>query len=111
MRDGYGDLSYADTYRGGSYSDTNIRVAPGSTGKTYAWKEQGFTHCSASCLGGIDFLNNSIIHNINLKTVSNFDTYTQNQDHIHILNYEDILSGLTTDFKCVHFNSTIQNQK
>lgn len=76
VRDGYGDLSYADTYRGGSYSDTNIRVAPGSTGKTYAWKEQGFTHCSASCLGGIDFHNNSIINNgnINLKTVLNVNT-------------------------------------
>lgn len=74
VRDGYGDLSYADTYRGGSYSDTNIRVAPGSTGKTYAWKEQGFTHCSASCLGGIDFHNNSIISNINFKTILNVNT-------------------------------------
>ena len=52
VRDGYGDLSYADTYKSGSYSEPNIKVAPGSSGKTYSWKEQGYTHCSASCLGG-----------------------------------------------------------
>lgn len=59
VRDAYanerGDVSYAETYRSGTYSDTSIKVAPGSSGKSYSWKEQGFTPCSASCLGGKKF--------------------------------------------------------
>ncbi|XP_054277879.1 protein madd-4-like [Macrosteles quadrilineatus] len=70
VRDGYGDLSYADTYRSGSYSDTNIRVAPGSSGKTYSWKEQGFTHCSASCLGGVQESVILCVRNEDQKSVS-----------------------------------------
>ncbi|XP_063229070.1 protein madd-4 [Bacillus rossius redtenbacheri] len=30
-----------------------IKVAAGTSGLTYSWKDQGFTHCSASCLGGV----------------------------------------------------------
>ncbi|KAL1130045.1 hypothetical protein AAG570_012988, partial [Ranatra chinensis] len=52
VRDGYGDATYADTYRS-QYSEGAIRVAPHRTGKTYTWKTQGYTHCSASCLGGV----------------------------------------------------------
>ncbi|KAG5880043.1 Protein madd-4, partial [Gonioctena quinquepunctata] len=37
-------------------SRSDIRVAPGSPGKSYSWREQGFTHCSATCLGGIQEL-------------------------------------------------------
>lgn len=37
----------------------DIKVAPGSPGKSYSWKEQGYTHCSATCLGGIQEL---IVH-------------------------------------------------
>ncbi|XP_024082456.1 ADAMTS-like protein 1 isoform X2 [Cimex lectularius] len=59
IRDGYGDSSYADRYRPHSenrqpYGETApIKVAPHKTGKTYTWKMQGYTHCSASCLGGV----------------------------------------------------------
>nr|CAD7424513.1 unnamed protein product [Timema monikensis] len=52
LRDGYGEPYPSETFRT-HYSDTAIKVAPGSSGKTYSWKEQGFTHCSASCLGGV----------------------------------------------------------
>jgi hypothetical protein len=38
----------------GTYRHDPIKVAA-PAGKTYTWKQQGFTHCSASCLGG-DFL-------------------------------------------------------
>ncbi|KAF5289701.1 hypothetical protein FQR65_LT11755, partial [Abscondita terminalis] len=34
-------------------SDIPIKVGSGSPGTTYSWKEQGYTHCSASCLGGV----------------------------------------------------------
>ncbi|XP_068083512.1 protein madd-4 [Anabrus simplex] len=35
------------------YGDS-IKVGGGGlAGKTYSWKEMGFTHCSASCLGGV----------------------------------------------------------
>ncbi|XP_021917210.1 ADAMTS-like protein 1 [Zootermopsis nevadensis] len=36
----------------GTYRHDPIRVAA-PAGKTYTWKQQGFTHCSASCLGGV----------------------------------------------------------
>jgi hypothetical protein len=55
IRDGYSDATYADPYRS-QYSESAIRVAPHRTGKTYTWKTQGYTHCSASCLGGMFML-------------------------------------------------------
>ncbi|KAK9497779.1 hypothetical protein O3M35_003703 [Rhynocoris fuscipes] len=52
VRDGYNDGTYGDSvYR--QYSESAIRVAPHRTGKTYTWKMKGYTHCSASCLGGV----------------------------------------------------------
>ncbi|KAF6216025.1 hypothetical protein GE061_000362 [Apolygus lucorum] len=54
VRDGFSDSgSYADTYKRMQYSESGIRVAPHQSGKTYTWKLQGYTHCSASCLGGV----------------------------------------------------------
>lgn len=41
-----------DPYR----HDSVIKVAPGTPGKTYSWQEQGYTHCSATCLGGVQEL-------------------------------------------------------
>ncbi|XP_031344592.1 protein madd-4 isoform X2 [Photinus pyralis] len=41
-----------DPYR----ADMPIKVGSGSPGTTYTWKEQGYTHCSASCLGGVQEL-------------------------------------------------------
>ncbi|CAH0391394.1 unnamed protein product, partial [Bemisia tabaci] len=50
VRDGF-----ADSYKSGmSYSDVNIKVAPGFAGKsTYSWRTNGFNQCTASCLGGM----------------------------------------------------------
>ncbi|XP_057670179.1 protein madd-4 isoform X2 [Diorhabda carinulata] len=38
------------------YSRADIKIAPGVPGKSYSWKEQGYTQCSATCLGGIQEL-------------------------------------------------------
>ncbi|KAJ8963231.1 hypothetical protein NQ318_018697 [Aromia moschata] len=35
---------------------SDIKVVPGSPAKSYSWKEQGYTHCSATCLGGVQEL-------------------------------------------------------
>lgn len=49
VRDGpvYDQYSYSS-----AQTEKKIKVAPESSGKTYSWKLQGFTHCSKSCLGG-----------------------------------------------------------
>ncbi|XP_068624023.1 protein madd-4-like [Battus philenor] len=56
----FGDSSIP-SYGGGDRSlvfgtSSNIRVAPGSPGKSYSWKEKGYTSCSASCLSGVQEL-------------------------------------------------------
>ncbi|BES91442.1 Thrombospondin type 1 domain [Nesidiocoris tenuis] len=54
VRDGFSDSSgYVDNFKRMQYSESGIRVAPHQSGKTYTWKMQGYTHCSASCLGGV----------------------------------------------------------
>nr|XP_024216656.1 ADAMTS-like protein 1 [Halyomorpha halys] len=53
VRDGYSDPRYADSYFRSQNTESSIKVAPHQTGKTYVWKMQGYTHCSASCLGGV----------------------------------------------------------
>ncbi|XP_033220968.1 protein madd-4 [Belonocnema kinseyi] len=63
---GYAESSLTDSYRSsggssgpGSY-EGNMKVASGSSIlTTYSWHEDGFTHCSATCLGGVQ---TSIIH-------------------------------------------------
>ncbi|XP_020298368.1 ADAMTS-like protein 1 isoform X2 [Pseudomyrmex gracilis] len=48
--------SSAGSYTGTDY-DTGIKVIPGSDSQTtYSWKEDGFTSCSATCLGGVQDL-------------------------------------------------------
>ncbi|XP_049830977.1 protein madd-4-like isoform X2 [Schistocerca gregaria] len=49
--------------------DIKVKVAPGSSGP-YSWKSQGFTHCSASCLGGVQESLISCVQDNNQKTVS-----------------------------------------
>ncbi|XP_061705546.1 protein madd-4 isoform X3 [Cydia pomonella] len=49
--------SYGGSDRSLTYgTSSNIRVAPGSPGKSYSWKEKGYTSCSASCLSGVQEL-------------------------------------------------------
>ncbi|KAM3958734.1 LOW QUALITY PROTEIN: ADAMTS-like no long nerve cord [Aphomia sociella] len=57
----FGDSSVPSYSNGDSRSlnygsSSNIRVAPGSPGKSYSWKEKGYTSCSASCLSGVQEL-------------------------------------------------------
>ncbi|RZF41389.1 hypothetical protein LSTR_LSTR000103 [Laodelphax striatellus] len=71
VRDGtYGDPY--ESYRSSSFSETSIKVAPGSSGKSYSysWKEQGFTPCSASCLGGTQDLLIMCVRDEDRKVVS-----------------------------------------
>ncbi|XP_039277777.1 ADAMTS-like protein 1 isoform X2 [Nilaparvata lugens] len=71
VRDGaYGDPY--ESYRSSSFSETGIKVAPGSSGKShsYSWKEQGFTPCSASCLGGTQDLLIMCVRDEDRKVVS-----------------------------------------
>ncbi|XP_022920752.1 protein madd-4 isoform X2 [Onthophagus taurus] len=43
-----------DPYR--QDTNQNIKVGGGSPRSTYSWREQGYTHCSATCLGGVQEL-------------------------------------------------------
>ncbi|KAL0860686.1 hypothetical protein ABMA27_010029 [Loxostege sticticalis] len=58
----FGDSSVPSYDRGGDSrslifgTSSNIRVAPGAPGKSYSWKEKGYTSCSASCLSGVQEL-------------------------------------------------------
>lgn len=54
------------------YSRPDIKVAPGSPAKSYSWKEQGFTHCSATCLGGIQELIVNCVRDDTQKVTSPF---------------------------------------
>ncbi|KAF7274526.1 hypothetical protein GWI33_012822, partial [Rhynchophorus ferrugineus] len=38
------------------YRSEIIKVGSGSPARSYSWQENGFTHCSASCLGGVQEL-------------------------------------------------------
>lgn len=50
---------------------STIRVRTGNPGKTtYSWKEQGYTDCSASCLGGVQELIVNCIRDDNQKVSS-----------------------------------------
>lgn len=55
---GYAESSLTDSYRSSGSSgsagyESNVKVAPGSSVQTtYSWKEDGYTDCSATCLGG-----------------------------------------------------------
>lgn len=59
---GYEESNLMDSYRpsgtGGGDYDGSVKVAPGNSGQTtYSWKEGGYSACTASCLGGINFYN------------------------------------------------------
>lgn len=50
----------------------SIKVAVSEPGKTYIWKEQGYTSCSASCLGGVEELIINCVREDTGKVVSPF---------------------------------------
>lgn len=45
VQDGYGEDLREDSI--------SPKVAPGAYGKTYSWVKNGFTPCTATCLGGM----------------------------------------------------------
>lgn len=50
----------------------SIKVGVSEPGKTYVWKEQGYTSCSASCLGGVEELIINCVREDNGKVASPF---------------------------------------
>lgn len=50
----------------------SIKVGVSEPGKTYIWKEQGYTSCSASCLGGVEELIINCVREDTGKVVSPF---------------------------------------
>lgn len=66
-----------DTYRQTHDTNTNnnnnnFKVAAAVPGKTYSWREQGYTSCSASCLGGVEDLIINCVRDDTEKVVSPF---------------------------------------
>ncbi|XP_037039972.1 protein madd-4 isoform X3 [Bradysia coprophila] len=55
-----------------SYPRDSIKVGVSEPGKTYVWREQGYTSCSASCLGGVEELIVNCIREDTGKVVSPF---------------------------------------
>ncbi|XP_017781634.1 PREDICTED: ADAMTS-like protein 1 isoform X2 [Nicrophorus vespilloides] len=51
-------------------SEGGIKVVPGIPGKSYTWREQGYTHCSATCLGGVQELIVNCVRDDNQKIAS-----------------------------------------
>lgn len=49
-----------------------IKVGVSEPGKTYVWKEHGYTSCSASCLGGVEELIVNCVREDTDKVVSPF---------------------------------------
>lgn len=54
------------------YPRDSIKVGVSEPGKTYVWQEQGYTSCSASCLGGVEELIINCVREDNGRVVSPF---------------------------------------
>ncbi|XP_075149277.1 ADAMTS-like protein 1 isoform X2 [Haematobia irritans] len=54
------------------YHRDSIKVGVSEPGKTYVWREQGYTSCSGSCLGGIEELIINCVREDNGRVVSPF---------------------------------------
>lgn len=63
----------SDTYRTQN-RDRNlgdqIKVQPATPGKSYSWRDEGYTACSASCLGGVEELIINCVRDDTGKVVS-----------------------------------------
>ncbi|KAL7044499.1 hypothetical protein ACKWTF_001926 [Chironomus riparius] len=69
----YGAGIYDDTYRSSSRDRLNgdqIKVQAAVPGKTYSWRDEGYTACSASCLGGVEELIINCVRDDTGKVVS-----------------------------------------
>lgn len=64
---------YDDTYRSGNRDRLNndqIKVQAAVPGKSYSWRDEGYTSCSASCLGGVEELIINCVRDDTGKVVS-----------------------------------------
>lgn len=69
----YGAGVYDDTYRSSSRDRVNgdqIKVQAAVPGKSYSWRDEGYTACSASCLGGVEELIINCVRDDTGKVVS-----------------------------------------
>lgn len=55
-----------------AFNRDSIKVGVSEPGKTYIWKEHGYTSCSASCLGGVEELIVNCVREDTDKVVSPF---------------------------------------
>uniref|UniRef100_A0A336M0H6 CSON009496 protein n=1 Tax=Culicoides sonorensis TaxID=179676 RepID=A0A336M0H6_CULSO len=70
MSNTYEDRPYIhDNYRS---NHDGIKVQAAVPGKTYSWREEGYTSCSASCLGGVEELIINCVRDDTGKVVSPF---------------------------------------
>lgn len=63
----------SDTYRTQNRDRINgdqIKVQPAAPGLTYSWRDEGYTACSASCLGGVEELIINCVRDDTGKVVS-----------------------------------------
>lgn len=64
---------YDDSYRSGNrdrLTNDQIKVQAAVPGKSYSWRDEGYTSCSASCLGGVEELIINCVRDDTGKVVS-----------------------------------------
>lgn len=76
-----------DTHRS---SNDRFKVAAAQPGKSYSWREQGYTSCSASCLGGVEELIINCVQDDNDKAVSPFLCSPETKPEARIRTCNDI---------------------
>ncbi|KAG5675419.1 hypothetical protein PVAND_005325 [Polypedilum vanderplanki] len=68
---GYGAGVYDDNYRSRDrVNNDQIKVQAAVPGKSYSWRDEGYTACSASCLGGVEELIINCVRDDTGKVVS-----------------------------------------
>ena len=67
-----------------------IKVHAAVPGKTYSWREEGYTSCSASCLGGVEELIINCIRDDTGKIVSPFLCSPETKPEARIRTCNDI---------------------
>ncbi|XP_035916170.1 protein madd-4 isoform X6 [Anopheles stephensi] len=75
---------------GNRQSLENIKVHVSVPGKTYSWREEGYTSCSASCLGGVEELIINCVRDDTGKIVSPFLCSPETKPEARIRTCNDI---------------------
>uniref|UniRef100_A0AAG5DTY1 PLAC domain-containing protein n=1 Tax=Anopheles atroparvus TaxID=41427 RepID=A0AAG5DTY1_ANOAO len=84
--------NYEESYLkdGNRQSLENIKVHAAVPGKTYSWREEGYTSCSASCLGGVEELIINCVRDDTGKIVSPFLCSPETKPEARIRTCNDI---------------------